>query len=49
MEQFHTFFGLKLSHMIFVATEQLSTTIQSKDATAQICNNACHAAIRFLQ
>ena len=31
MEQFSTFFGLKLAHLIFAATEQLSLTLQAKD------------------
>ena len=30
MEQFHTFFGLKLSYIVFVTTEQLATTLQGK-------------------
>lgn len=31
MEQFSVFFGLKLAHLIFAATEQLSLTLQAKD------------------
>ena len=35
MERFDTFFSLKLSYLIFSATEQLSTNLQSKDITIQ--------------
>ena len=35
MEKFDTFFGLKLSHLIFSGTEQLSLTLQGKDTTIQ--------------
>ena len=49
MEQFHTFFGLKLSYIIFVTTEQLATTLQKKDITAQMCIQGSQAAIQFLQ
>ena len=35
MEKFSTFFGLKLAHLIFSASGQLSTTLQAKDTTAQ--------------
>lgn len=35
MEKFSTFFGLKLSHLLFAASEQLSLTLQSKDISAQ--------------
>ena len=33
MEKFSCLFGLKLSHLVFAATEQLSLTIQGKDTT----------------
>lgn len=36
MEQFQTFFGLKLSYMVFVAVEQLATTLQSRSITADL-------------
>ena len=35
MEKFSTFFGLKLSHLIFAATEQLAITLQNQDITLQ--------------
>ena len=33
MEQFETFFSLKLAHQVFSAAEQLSTSLQAKDYT----------------
>ena len=48
MEQFTTFFGLKLSHLVFSATEQLSRTLQSSDINAQEATMAASAAARFL-
>ena len=41
MEKFDTFFGLKLSYLIFSAAEQLSINLQAKDATVQ---EALHGA-----
>ena len=35
MQQFSTYFGLKLSYLIFSATEQLSITLQGKNTTIQ--------------
>ena len=35
MESFDIFFGLKLSHLIFGASEQFSTNLQAKDTTIQ--------------
>ena len=35
MEKFSTFFGLKLSYLLFGATEQTSTTIQANDISAE--------------
>ena len=35
MEEFDTFFGLKLSYQIFAASEQCSTNIQAVDITVQ--------------
>lgn len=34
MEKFSTYFGLKLSYLAFVATEQLAVTLQAKDINA---------------
>ena len=36
LEKFSTFFGLKLAYLVFVATEQLATTLQAKDMNAQV-------------
>ena len=35
MQSFNMFFGLKLSHLIFGASEQFSTNLQAKDTTIQ--------------
>ena len=35
MEQFNTYFGLKLAHQIFAPTEQFSTNLQAVDITVQ--------------
>ena len=35
MENFDTFFGLKLSHLLFSASEQLSINLQAKNITVQ--------------
>eukprot|EP00731_Ephydatia_muelleri_P037625 Em0522g5a len=47
MGKFSTFFGLKLAHVVFGASEQLSTTLQSKDTTAQDARLAVNLAKRF--
>ena len=49
MEKFQTYLGLKLSHLVFVAVEQLATTLQSKDMSAEICIQAVKLATQFLQ
>lgn len=49
MEQFQTFFGLKLSYMVFVAVEQLATTLQCKSISAELCSQSGQAAINFLE
>ena len=49
MERFTTFFGLKLSFLIFSAMEQLSKTLQYKDINAQEISTAVNAAKRFLE
>ena len=36
MGKFSTFFGLKLTHLVFSASEQLSITLQNKDTTAKM-------------
>ena len=40
MEKFSTFFGLKLSFLVFAASEQLSLSFQGKDTTVQEVVNA---------
>ena len=47
MEKFSTYFGAKLSHLVFVATEQLATTLQ-KNINAQAMA-AAKATKAFLQ
>ena len=46
---FNTLFGLKLSAMIFVPTEQLSCTLQGKDTTVQEAHNAALITEAFLR
>ena len=48
MEKFSTFFGLKLSHLIFSGTEQLSLTLQGKETTIQEGTMAAELAIQYL-
>ena len=49
MEKFSAFFGLKLSHLIFSATEQLSITLQGRNTTMQEAVDSANLTIRFLQ
>lgn len=49
MEKFSTYYGLKLSFLVFSATEQLSKTLQSSSITAQEAYMAAAAAKRFLK
>ena len=49
MEKFSTYFGLKLSYLAFVATEQLAITLQGKDVNAQVSISAVNATKSFLQ
>lgn len=48
MEKFSTFFGLKLSYLLFGATEQTSTTLQANDISAEGALSSVTAAISFL-
>lgn len=48
MDRFATFFGLKLSLLVFTVTEQLSTTLQAKDITSQEASRAAVATKSFL-
>ena len=47
--EFNTFFGLKLSHLVFSATEQVSITLQCKNTTIQEALSAAAMAESFLQ
>lgn len=49
MDKFQTFWGLKLSHLLFSATEQLSLSIQGKDTSAQEAQIASKAARAYYQ
>ena len=47
MEKFSTYFGLKLSLLVFGATEQLSATLQYRGVNAQEATSAVSAAKSF--
>ena len=49
MEKISTYFGLKLSHLVFGATEQLSSTLQYYDINALEVFLAVSAASTFLK
>ena len=49
MEKFSLFFGLKLSHLIFSAMEQLSISLQRKDTTIQESVQAAKLALNYLE
>ena len=49
MEKFSTFFGLKLSHLVFSGTEQLSISLQGKDTTVQESINPLSPNVADLQ
>ena len=49
MEKFCVFFGLKLSHLIFSAGEQLSLSVQGKDTTIQEAVIASKLACSYLE
>ena len=46
MENFSTYFGLKLSHLVFSGAEQLSLTLQGKDTTIQEASMAAELMIQ---
>ena len=48
MEKFSTFFGLKLSHLIFAATKRLAITLQNQDITLQEAIMASTLAEQFV-
>ena len=47
--KFATFFGLKLGHLIFSATEQLLSTLQTHDINTQQAISAANATKHHLQ
>ena len=49
MMKFATFFGLKLGHLVFSATEKLSSTLQTHDINAQQAISAANATKHHLQ
>ena len=49
MEKFSTYYGLKLSFLVFSATEQLSKALQSSSITAHEAYMAVAVVKRFLQ
>lgn len=48
MDKFKTIFELKLSHLNFSGTEQLSLTLQDKDTTVQEATMAAETTIQYL-
>ena len=49
LKKFSTFFGFKLAYLVFVATEQLATTLQAKDINAQVSIKVAKATDSFLE
>ena len=49
MAKFSTFFGLKLSFLIFSITEQLSVTLQGSNMNVQEASSAAIVARTFLE
>ena len=49
LEKFSTFFGIKLSYLIFSGIKQLSLTLQGKDTTVQEAADAAELALRYLK
>lgn len=48
LEKFNTYFGLKLSYLLFSATEQLSIALQGRNTSIQEAVNAANLAINHL-
>lgn len=48
MEKFQTYFGLHLAVLVFSAAEQLSTTLQGKQISAEDASQAAAAYVRHL-
>ena len=49
MQKFSTYYALKLSHLVFSATEQLSLTFQGKDTTIQEAVQASKLAVNLIE
>ena len=49
LDKFSTYYGLKLSHLVFSATEQFSTMLQSKNLTIQEALHSANLATNFLE
>ena len=49
LQKFSTYFGLKVSHLIFSATEQLSLNLQAKDTTLQEAVQASKLAMQYIE
>jgi len=49
MEKFSTYFGIKVSYLVFSAIEQLSITLQGKDTTIQEAVMAANLAAQFIR
>ena len=49
LEKFSVFFGLKLSYLVFGATEQVSHALQAKDTTVQEALSSAKMAEAFVQ
>ena len=49
MESFEIFFGLKLAHLIFSASEQISTNLQAKDTSIQEATRGANLLITHYQ
>jgi len=49
MEKFSTFFGLKLAHLIFSGSEQLSLTLQGKDITVEEAIVSAKLTVSYLE
>ena len=49
LEKFSTLFGLRLSHLLFSAAEQVSLTLQKKDIALQDALASLDAAKQFFK
>ena len=49
LEKFDTYFGLKLSHLLFSGTEQTSISLQRKDTSVQKALSCCEIAANYLK